>query len=69
MDLNIILNYLQCLYVYKKKIYYNNVKACSFFNILIFIIKYAGFEPIYYVINLNVISFFNIFSEFNFVLL
>ena len=28
------------------------------------IIKFIGFEPIYYIINLNVVSSFMVFSEF-----
>ena len=33
------------------------------------IIKYIGFESIYYAINLNVVSFFMIFDDFNYIFL
>ena len=31
------------------------------------IIKYVSFKPIHYVINLNIVSFFKVFNEFDYV--
>ena len=33
------------------------------------IINYVGFEPIYYIINLNVVSFYIVFNEFDYIFL
>ena len=36
---------------------------------IVYIIKFVGFEPIYYVINLGIVSSYIVFSEFVYVFL